>query len=378
MRKIILIQILFLLFLAGCGKSKVTVSEITDNQCVENAYFNEDTSIVESEKGYYILHNSYGGFYLTYKSKDRDEEIFLCNKPECKHIHDDISDPIKYMTMYEDCNAKLGEEGILNSLKMDADNLYVLMHEEGEAVLYRISKDGSAHDRLFSLGPLSSNTTGTYGYIVSGESVYVLYFPEKYQSGEAFQVIQYAKDGSNKKVLYEDSEHMLMRMMLYNGGLFLRRCDNQTGVQSQICRLDINSGKLEVIAGEHAVKYTIDNINNDIYYWEMGKGLVKYDLNTGAETLIRESDSSMLTANIACNSKYVFLDNSIGRYYHLDNEASQNSAIFVEVLDIQTGKMVDTIEIPQDCDIVSNCDEDNVIFTNLKDYIFYKIEDIKQ
>lgn len=372
----LLIQLSCLLLLVGCGQNKLIKSEVNNNICVEKAYFNGDTSIVEADKGYYILHSSFGSFYITYKSKERDEEIYLCNKPECSHIYDDINEPMKYMTIREDCNANIGKNGILNSIKMYDGKLYVLLYENSEAVLYRISKDGSTHERLFSLGTLSSNTSGWYNYIVNDENVYVSHMSENYEQGEPSQIIKYSIDGKDKKVLYEDSEHLISQMILYNGGLFLRSSDAKTGMDSKLYRLDLGSGKAEVVAGEHAVKYTIDNANNAMYYWEMGKGLIKYDLNTGVETLVRKSDSSMLSANVASNQKYVFLDNSLGRYYRMDNETNPDKTLFVEVIDLQTENVVGKLEIPEEFDIVISCDDENIICTNLSNYIYYKVEDI--
>lgn len=355
--------------MAGCGNgNKVTKKEVKDTECVDSAYFNTMSDIVESENGYYILNHTYNGSYITYKDKKNLEcEVFLCGKPDCKHI--DLVNDRTLLHMFKDCNAYVGE-GVLESIKYYKGNLYVIVIETGQAVLYRISKDGSSHERLFELGSLSKNLSHLYNYVVDDDYVYTTYQGEGFKKNELSQVCRFSLKDGTKEVILEDTEYHFNTIKLYNGGLFFRRMQSE-GSETIICRYDCATGKTEDIAAGAVTMYTIDNSHNSVLYWRLGEGLIRYDLNTGNEKLIRPSGDNMVDVQLACNGKYVVLNNT-------NSWGTEGFELMLEAIDLETEKVAATIPCQDKVGAIYNCDTELLIAYHYatSGYAYIRIEDI--
>ena len=86
MKKIIIETILILCIFgcAGCKKEKKT--EIGNKYESISGDFNEDTGrLMITDKGYYYYSYAYGTYGYRYGDKETGNDMFLCNKPECKH-----------------------------------------------------------------------------------------------------------------------------------------------------------------------------------------------------------------------------------------------------------------------------------------------------
>lgn len=324
----VIISILF----SGCGDGKETGKEVKSTECLGNNFFPGAHNVVEGEKGFYLLRQAR---YMSYAPKNNvKNETFLCGKPECTHYYG--KDAGKLMgTMRENCNA--GIENVIGDMKYYEGNIYILIHEMGEAVVYRISRDGSVHERIASLGTISGRNSGMYSYIVQGDYVYSLYCGETYKKDGTAELSRISIKSGNKEVLFECKEWS-DSLILYNECLYFRKTDIETGADSTISVFDLDTGRAEDVAKGGISFYTIDNMNNALYYWKMEQGLIRHDLATGEEKLIRKSSDDMISAYLACNDKYIFVDNFSSMA--LTGNADR---MFIEVIDLKTGEKVNTI-----------------------------------
>ena len=253
---ILLILISTGIFLVGCGEKKVTIDDVKSTECYGNEYATSGTSTVRCSNGYYTLREY--GKYITYASDaDLDNEIFLCGKPECKHMNDTLS-------ILPDCDAYLGNT-VLDSIMCYDEQIYVLILENAEAVLYRISKDGSRHERLLAIGNMSSNKSSTYRYIVDGDTVYVLYHGEGYKDDDVSQISKFSLTTGEKEILIEEKASCTV-LMLYNGNIFYRKSDYKDWNSNVIRRIDLSTGKAEDVVAGILGRYTIDNLGNRLLY----------------------------------------------------------------------------------------------------------------
>lgn len=78
------ILILCIFGCAGCKKEKKT--EIGNKYESISGDYNEDTGrLMITDKGYYYYSYAYGTYGYRYGDKETGNDMFLCNKPECKH-----------------------------------------------------------------------------------------------------------------------------------------------------------------------------------------------------------------------------------------------------------------------------------------------------
>ncbi|MGN0481662.1 MAG: hypothetical protein ACI4EV_08830, partial [Lachnospiraceae bacterium] len=153
MKKLAVIYFVIIsILLSGCGNGK----EVKSTECLGNNFFPGSHNVVEGEKGFYLLRTG----YMSYAPKSNvKNETFLCGRPECTHYYG--KDAGKLMgEMREDCNA--GIENAIGDMTYYEGNIYILIHEMGEAIVYRISQDGSVHERIASLGTISGRNSGIY------------------------------------------------------------------------------------------------------------------------------------------------------------------------------------------------------------------------
>lgn len=358
------------ILLSGCGDNRQVRDNVERKDCVESSYLTSGTTIVEGQKGYYVLKSSSGDNYLSYVSKaDLSNEIFLCGKPECKHIS--TEDNKTYSHIYHDCNAFIGENTIPNSIRYYGNNIYVLALEMGQATLCRISESGSEHEKMAELGPISKCMSGVYDYIVEGDYVYVLYSGEGYKKNQVYELYKLSLKSGKKEVLLQDDEKHLDGMKLYGSCLFFRGTDVETGTDSTIKKYNLNTGTVENIASDDISFFTISDTQNMLLYWRMGEGLVGQNLITGEQKVLRKSDEIITNAWLACNGKYVVLDNMAAVYM------TPGSRHILEIIDIENAVSVAVVECSEKISMVLNCDEKMIIAkTGYDQYAYIDFQDI--
>lgn len=85
--KMLIIGIILVLCIFGCaGCNKQKKAETGNRYDSTSGDFNEDTGrLMITDKGYYYYSYAYGTYGYRYGDKETGNDMFLCNKPECKH-----------------------------------------------------------------------------------------------------------------------------------------------------------------------------------------------------------------------------------------------------------------------------------------------------
>lgn len=129
--------------LGGCGVKEGQEVSYPDSYAVYNPQ-----NIMETENGFYVSGGS--SLFLQYHDKLSDNEIMLCDKPECPHDGRNT------------CTATYNAVHTSNVVLYN-DSLYFAGAEgDGENVtfsLYRVKNDGSSLDRLCSVYTVKSDRT---------------------------------------------------------------------------------------------------------------------------------------------------------------------------------------------------------------------------
>ena len=132
-------------FSSGCTGERDYGTEYNPETDFQYSYDNQNAyqTMVQSDgKGQYLAKNG----YIYYYSNETNKLTPLCNKPNC--LHDIESD----MNRQNDCNAFIGRQN--EFIQYYEGNVYCfaedLVEKEKHSCLYRISRDGSRRDKIFT------------------------------------------------------------------------------------------------------------------------------------------------------------------------------------------------------------------------------------
>ena len=139
--------------ICGCAQDEVIFSDQyifgQDSQYGLSTLF--DAGIAQSEKGYYFCSGPTRSFLYFYDYKT-NQSIPLCNKPNCLHVTEPDGSKIA------DCNAYISNAQYLRYYK---DALYYVTDEkinnEYYQSVYRVSTDGTRHQRLYTSRVMINN-----------------------------------------------------------------------------------------------------------------------------------------------------------------------------------------------------------------------------
>ena len=70
-----------LISLAGCGEEKIISEDYNEGNC-GNLFMNP---IMKTESGFYYSQSIYNNLSLHYYDSAHGNNMYLCNKPECRH-----------------------------------------------------------------------------------------------------------------------------------------------------------------------------------------------------------------------------------------------------------------------------------------------------
>ncbi len=307
-KKLFIIFIMLNVLLISCSKTNTKNSnnyngiDGSDTVLEENKTVNFTCNTVEIEQGYYIYESTMNGIFFI--PNDSNELIPLCNRPDCKHY---VSDTRRKLS--ESCNAYI--YALNNSLRYYNNKLYLIKFDKQSynANLIEVSKDGSSKTQLFQIGKLEKNVGSQISYIVDNNYVYVLH--RSYDCTTS-KISRYDLKTGKQEVLVEKTNYM-DDFKLYGNNLFYKRETDTYNIYGQVvCRYDLST-KTEYILFKSDVKsFVINNSNNTLVYWEIGKGLYEYDLKTDKHKVLKETDDSNdIYTFVSYNGDKLFLQKKI-------------------------------------------------------------------
>lgn len=252
---------------------------------------------VASENGYYYM-----GRYILYMDKETKESIYLCGRPDCTH-----SDA--------NCDAYVGTV-LPSSLCYAEGYLYVLGYDKltYEVSLIRISPDGSEHEDLGRIG-VSDEQASTYEYFIVGNYMYYVYKMYTLKPDNVYEIKRVSLDTMEEETLYACEGAIFYQMILWGDKLyFMQRStavDENSGIgETKLMSLDINTLETEEYVGGSIFSYTVDYVNNRLYYQVLWDGIYEYSLSEGDSRKLVSYEEGTESLYLVFDGEYIYGDNS--------------------------------------------------------------------
>ena len=363
MKKTIIYLLLSLLLLTGCNKNnnnthkpitEPTTNTITNefvpmigtsDSCQGNEYVGLYSSITEGEDGIYYYNHFKNAVY--YMQNGSDEIIHLCGKPDCEHYDK------KYNTL-EICNSYF-KDVINASLKYYNGKLYLLSYNEAtyEVILWQMEPDGSERKQLsvIETSPkIELDDSNTYTYVMQDNYMYIVSnnMDDNYSCIYKINI----NTGEKTNLLTGDHDLQYFRIKLYNNLFYRQTIENNGKITFAICRYDLSENKEYILVAESektiASSYSINTSKNELLYWVCEEGLYSYSLSTGETNLVKQAQANKFEYQVACNGKYILLDN----IYTYAYTGSYDFERKIEILDL-------------DYNIISEITTEKLFFNNI-------------
>lgn len=289
-----------------------TVNDV-QGSCGQSVFFQTNSDIAVAPEGYYCLNHG-GNGRLTYISKDGAREIYLCGKPDCRHVDEETG----WYTL-ENCNAYVGST-ILGSIVYWKDAVYLLQYDRDthDVTLARVNADGSVHEELMVVGQVADNTS-CYSYVFTDDNT-ILMVQNEFQIEKENRVsldrIDLGKKEKISVTVYEGTGVFIDRLKVLNNNVFfmLREKDpdsesEEYGYLEYLMRYDIGSGEVMKALQNPIDAYTIAD-NGLLFYFVAGEGLYQCNLKTMEIKLVRECDEDTVYGVwLAYDGTYLYLEN---------------------------------------------------------------------
>ena len=292
-------------------------------------------------------------YYCDYRSQTT---VPLCNKPDCKHDIDAYS---------SDCNAAFDESKFYydKGIAYYDDSLYLLGKENGgnddlssnnsakTISLFKVSKTGSAREEICTLFDTTDiNTIGVF----TVHRGCVFWSINADDGTKLYSMSLENKD--RKRLVFESNKSAagINRFMGVGNSLYFSYSyavdDNYNEWEGGICRYDFETDKIYSLVNSYSCFTVADN---RLFYLDSDIAPKKIFVCTLDGKNVKEfapcPDNSWHIFN---DSKYIYLSNSGN-----DNISSGEYKLSVMTFD---GETVDTIEIPDSCELLVGATMQNI------------------
>lgn len=292
-------------------------------------------------------------YYCDYRSQTT---VPLCNKPDCKHDIDAYD---------SDCNAAFDESEFYydKGIAYYDDSLYLLGKENGGSddlssnnsaktiSLFKVSKTGSTREEICPLFDTTDiNTIGVF----TVHRGYVFWSINADDGTKLYSMSLENKD--SKRLVFESNKSAagINRFMCVGNSLYFSYSysvdDNYNEWEGGICRYDFETDKIYSLVNSYSCFTVADN---RLFYLDSDIAPKKIFVCTLDGKNVKEfapcPDNSW---HIFSDSKYIYLSNSGN-----DNISSGEYKLSVMTFD---GKTVDTIEIPDSCELLVGATMQNI------------------
>lgn len=333
----------------GNNNIDINISVADNGQNDSQNYWNPDNhAVAKGDGGYYYIMKTDNIYRIMFFDEASKEFIPLCAKPEC--MHEDNT-----------CNAFIAnkwnrgqqsDKFLSETLYYYENYLYMIKCDTGMGKLVRISLDGSERKDIDELFPNS----WVYSISLVFHDDYVYAYDDTGHAGqttEAEEVIKKMslKDGSSENVFsYKGVGASIDRGRSYGEKLYFVTREyslNKDTAQQKIeykglYEYDYNSGDEKKVIEGDICDYSIDTVNQCIYYFVDGKGLYKYSQTDGKNELIYAAHNELITCKMSYDGKYIYMYNT-GMGSLTDGKSRVKPKCFV--LD-STGNVINEILCP--------------------------------
>lgn len=342
MKKIIILVILSMLILTGCG-TKTEQKKGVEN--INIGYENgADTSpmwmaskheFAASESGYYYMESMQLKFF------DIKQQIAypVCGKAECNHsVHD------------ENCDSYFEASG--SKVWYYNHNIYLLSYENQNCILMRVSPDGSTREKLFSIGS-TSGSGQIYEMIFHDNCAYVYNVQGGIAQKEEYTatIHKFSLDGKNDDIIYSyTAKGAIIENVKSYGEKLMFIVEEVTfdGTKSSIggkgvYAYDYKSGNTELIIDDAVTDYSLNVKNNELYYFVYNDGLYLSKLDSLQDTkkILWKAPEDNLYSFVSFDGDNIYLSNS--RWYTLSN-CKYKIALWILGIDGQEKKKISDID----------------------------------
>lgn len=292
-------------------------------------------------------------YYCDYRSQTT---VPLCNKPDCKHDIDAYD---------SDCNAAFDESEFYydKGIAYYDDSLYLLGKENGGSddlssnnsaktiSLFKVSKTGSTREEICPLFDTTDiNTIGVFT-VHRG----CVFWSINADDGTKLYSMS-LENKESKRLVFESNKSAagINRFMGVGNSLYFSYSysvdDNYNEWEGGICRYDFETDKIYSLVNSYSCFTVADN---RLFYLDSDIAPKKIFVCTLDGKNVKEfvpcPDNSW---HIFSDSKYIYLSNSGN-----DNISSGEYKLSVMTFD---GKTVDTIEIPDSCELLVGATMQNI------------------
>lgn len=202
MSKKVILVIIVIILLGGIGfllipkeeKTKIgnqIMEELNDNKIISSNTNNTNAKMVYIEpgkisnfdKGYYYIKDEDNSKNIKYFDYSAKKEIYLCNKPNCKHDTEDCSSYLDMagssdLFVYNNYLYLISGTGssITISANIGEDGTNTIQTGGGTPIIYRMNLDGTNKTKLFEC---PSGVELTSSFIFEGNNLYTFFLKSK-------------------------------------------------------------------------------------------------------------------------------------------------------------------------------------------------------
>ncbi len=278
-------------------------------------YWDGGGIVTRGEGGYYFAEDNYIYFF----DDATKGTTLLCAKADCDHEN-------------SNCNAFIGSS-IYNNGKLEKSDVYYIESSiyyykgglyllDNNGNLVRFASDGSTREVVANVYVFDS-TSGTK-LVFKDDWVYVYELARHLGSDEEYdeKITRYSLDGKKKEEVFSFRAKGagIINVQAYENQLFFTIRQAATEEQdSRIVVKEVYHGlfvyqestkSVGKVIDKNVVDYCVDSKNNIIYYFELEKGLHRYDVTTENDDIIYEADDSCMMAFLSCDGENIYIDNS--------------------------------------------------------------------
>lgn len=256
-----------MLLLSACGDKKASspISSISGH-CEQSIFLKNVNQLTSAPEGYYCINGGSEDSYLTYISRSSAKQTYLCSKPECSHVADEMG-----VHGLETCDAYVGSVLLCSNVYHNG-YIYVLRYDKAtyDVTLAQISADGSVHEDLMVVGQ-SDEDASTYTYVFVDDATILMAYNPYNNTGEE-RTVSLEKIDLNKKektpvYQYTSRGACIWDLKVLEGQLFFTQVQHADETYAyQLMRYDLKEKRTETVLEEYSDSFTLTD-NGQLYYY---------------------------------------------------------------------------------------------------------------
>lgn len=313
-KKLLLVTAISLSLLTTACKSTsnlTNLQDVTTNTTDKSAYFPNE-AIASVDNGYYMWDEFNN--YLMFFDKEQEQQILLCNKPECEHSLDSNNT----VSASDKCNAYYSSSYNKDNVWTYGDSILLLQAVDQKGLyLTQISADGSERKELVCL---SENKYSEVNLIVhNGYAYYSLGTSDAIDGKVSFYKIKLKEN--EQPVLIDEVEGsvpLITHIKGYGDDIYYVKffCENYdatnllgSDMHYELKKYNVTTELTSTVVEDNIDDYVLDEENNTLYYHVCNGDVYKMNLTDNKSECIY-TDTELPLCVMGFDGKYLYIDNS--------------------------------------------------------------------